>query len=105
VVVAAIVCVGAPFFEELFFRGVVLGVLTRRWGARVAIVVQAGMFALVHYRYGMTLALTVTTWSQIAVAGLFLGVLKWRYERLGPGMVAHGLFNALAIVVLLANWL
>jgi membrane protease YdiL (CAAX protease family) len=105
IVVVAIVCVGAPFFEELFFRGVVQGVLVRRRGARVAIVVQACMFALVHYRVGMTLALTLTTWGQIAVAGFFLGVLRWRYERLGPGMVAHGLFNALAMVVLLATWL
>lgn len=104
VVIVAIVCVGAPFFEELFFRGVVQGVLIRRWGARSAIVVQALMFALVHYRIGMTLALTITTWGQIAVAGFFLGALKWRYERLGPGMVAHGLFNALAMVALLATW-
>ena len=59
----------------------------------------------VHYRIGMTLALTLATWGQIAVAGFFLGVLEWRYERLGPGMIAHGLFNVLAIAVLLANWL
>ena len=105
IVLVLIVCVGAPFFEELFFRGVVQGVLTRRWGARVAIVAQAFAFALVHYRIGMTLALSVTTWGQIAVAGFFLGVLRWRYERLGPGMVAHGLFNAFAMAVLLATWL
>jgi membrane protease YdiL (CAAX protease family) len=105
IVVVAIVCVGAPFFEELFFRGVVQGVLVRRRGARVAVVVQACMFALVHYRVGMTLALTLTTWGQIAVAGFFLGVLRWRCERLGPGMVAHALFNAVAMVVLLATWL
>ena len=105
IVLVLIVCVGAPFFEELFFRGVVQSVLTRRWGARVAIVTQALAFALVHYRYGMTLALSVTTWGQIAVAGFFLGVLRWRYQRLGPGMVAHGLFNAFAMAVLLATWL
>jgi membrane protease YdiL (CAAX protease family) len=105
IVLVLIVCVGAPFFEELFFRGVVLGVLTRRWGARVAIVVQALAFALVHYQRGMTLALATATWGQIAVAGFFLGVLKWRYERLGPGMVAHGLFNAVVIAVVVARWL
>jgi len=105
IVLVLIVCIGAPFFEELFFRGVVQSVLTRRWGARVAIVTQALAFALVHYRIGMTLALSVTTWGQIAVAGFFLGVLRWRYERLGPGMVAHGLFNAFAMAVLLATWL
>ena len=58
-----------------------------------------------HYRIGMSLALTLATWGQIAVAGFFLGVLRWRYERLGPGMIAHGLFNVLAIAVLLARWL
>ena len=56
IVLVLIVCVGAPFFEELFFRGVVQGALTCRWGARVAIVAQAFAFALVHYRIGMTLA-------------------------------------------------
>jgi len=105
IVLVLIVCVGAPFFEELFFRGVVQGALTRRWGARIAIVTQAFAFALVHYRIGMTLPLTLATWGQIAVAGFFLGVLRWRYERLGPGMIAHGLFNVLAMAVLLANWL
>jgi membrane protease YdiL (CAAX protease family) len=105
IVLVLIVCVGAPFFEELFFRGVVQGALTRRWGARIAIVAQAFAFALVHYRIGMTLALTLATWGQIAVAGFFLGVLRWRYERLGPGMIAHGLFNVLAMLVLLASWL
>ena len=105
IVLVLIVCVGAPFFEELFFRGVVQGALTRRWGARVAIVTQALAFALVHYRIGMTLPLTIATWGQIAVAGFFLGVLKWRYERLGPGMVAHGLFNAFVIAIVVASWL
>jgi membrane protease YdiL (CAAX protease family) len=105
IVLVLIVCVGAPFFEELFFRGVVQGALTRRWGARVAIVTQAFAFALVHYRIGMSLALTLATWGQIAVAGFFLGVLRWRYERLGPGMIAHGLFNVIAIAALLARWL
>ncbi len=105
IVLVLIVCVGAPFFEELFFRGVVQGALTRRWGARVAIVTQALAFALVHYQYGMTLPLTLATWGQIAVAGFFLGVLKWRYERLGPGMVAHAVFNAIAMAVLLYTWL
>lgn len=104
IVIGLIVCIGAPFFEELFFRGLVQGVLTRRWGARIAIIAQAIGFALVHYRVGMTAELTLTTWAQIVVAGLVLGCLRWRYERLGPGMVAHGIFNAIAIAIVFSTW-
>ena len=103
IVITLIVCVGAPFFEELFFRGLVQGVLTRRWGARIAIVAQALGFALVHYRIGMTLALALTTWVQIAVAGLVLGVLRWRYERLGP-VWSRSAFNAIAVAIVFATW-
>ncbi len=48
VVVYLIAVVGAPFFEELYFRGLVQGTLTARWGVVVGIVVQALLFGLVH---------------------------------------------------------
>jgi membrane protease YdiL (CAAX protease family) len=97
-----IVVVGAPFFEELFFRGLVQGALTRRYGARVAIAAQAVAFGLVHYRVGMSLALFVTTWVTIGATGFLLGVLRWHYDRLGPGMVAHACFNAVAVAIIIA---
>jgi membrane protease YdiL (CAAX protease family) len=103
VIVGAIVVIGAPFFEELFFRGLVQGVLTRRSGAQVAILAQAGAFALVHYQIGMSLAQAILTWAMIGVMGVLLGCLRWRYERLAPGMVAHAAFNAMAIAILFAT--
>ena len=103
VVVALIVVVGAPFFEELFFRGLVQGVLTRRYGGRIAIVAQAVAFALVHYQIGMTRDQAILTFSMILPVGFLLGCLRWRYQRLGPGILTHAFFNAMAVAVLFAT--
>jgi uncharacterized protein len=99
IVVGLFVVVGAPFFEELFFRGLVQGVLRSRYGARVAVVVQAVAFGAVHYQVGMTAQTFAVTFVVIAIAGLVLGVLRWHTNRLGPGMLAHAAFNLVAVVV------
>jgi membrane protease YdiL (CAAX protease family) len=103
IVTALIVVVGAPFFEELFFRGLVQGVLTRRYGGRVAIVTQAVAFGLVHYQIGMTRGQAILTFAMIVPVGFLLGCLRWRYQRLGPGMVTHAVFNAMTVAVLFAT--
>lgn len=102
VVLALIVAIGAPFFEELFFRGLVQSAITRRWGARVAVFAQAACFAVAHYQVGMGLAETLITFLTIGTLGVYLGVLRWRYQRLGPGMVAHAAFNLVAVVLVFA---
>jgi membrane protease YdiL (CAAX protease family) len=102
IVVIIVAVFGAPFFEELFFRGLVQGVLTRRYGGRVAILAQAVAFGLVHYQIGMTRGQVILTFSMIMPVGFLLGCLRWRYQRLGPGMVAHALFNAMAVAIALA---
>ncbi|HZP27351.1 MAG TPA: CPBP family glutamic-type intramembrane protease [Acidimicrobiia bacterium] len=102
IITVLIVVVGAPIVEELFFRGLVQGALTRRFGAFVAVWVQAAVFASAHYQFTMTAVQALVTVVSIFVVGLMLGVLRWRYQRLGPGMLAHATFNALAIVLILA---
>jgi len=102
VTLALIVAVGAPFFEELFFRGLVQSALTRRWGARIGVVAQAACFAVAHYEVGMGLVETLITFVTIGTLGVYLGVLRWRYQRLGPGMVAHALFNLVAVLLVFA---
>jgi len=102
IVLALIVAVGAPFFEELFFRGLVQGALTRRWGARIAVFAQAACFAVAHYQIGMGLAETLITFLTIGTLGVYLGVLRWRYQRLGPGMVTHAAFNLVAVLLVFA---
>ncbi len=103
IVVIIVAVFGAPFFEELFFRGLVQGVLTRRYGGRIAICAQAVAFGLVHYQIGMTRGQVVLTFSMIMPVGFLLGCIRWRYQRLGPGMVAHAIFNAMAVAIALAT--
>lgn len=35
-----------------------------------------------------------------AMAGVVLGISVWRYHRLGPGILAHGLFNLVPAVLM-----
>jgi len=102
VIAVLFICVGAPLIEELFFRGLVQSVFTRRFGARVAVFAQAGCFAVVHYQVGMTAYEMLITFVTIAATGVLLGALRWHYQRLGPGMVAHATFNAVAVILVLA---
>jgi membrane protease YdiL (CAAX protease family) len=88
--------------EELFFRGLVQGALTARAGAWNALVVQAVCFGAVHYQYGMSWRWAFLVIYTIGAAGLVLGVMRWYYQDLAPGMVAHATFNAITIALYFA---
>ena len=101
-VLGAIAVIGAPFFEELFFRGLVQSTLTRRWGVRTAVCAQAGLFGLVHLlNPDLSVGQAAATFLAITFAGLVLGAARWRTGRLGPGMIAHALFAMIAILATL----
>jgi membrane protease YdiL (CAAX protease family) len=102
VVLVAIAAVGAPFFEELFFRGLLQAVFTRRLGVRLAIGAQAGCFALVHLWPTMGFGQVLLTVIVIGGVGVYQGALRWRYERLASAMIAHGIFNLTAVLLVLA---
>lgn len=82
----------APIIEETFFRGYIFTVLIERWGTRAAFVVSALLFALAHTNLQAFLLLFY--------AGLVLAYARWRSGSLVPGMVAHSLNNALALLTL-----
>jgi len=95
-VVGLATVVGAPFFEELFFRGVVLRALARlfgRWGGWVgptlAIVVSGLLFGAIHAE--------LLQFAGLAVFGVLLGAVSYRTGRLGMNIVAHASFNLLAL--------
>jgi len=94
-VLVLVVVIGAPVVEELFFRGLVLRSLERRFPPRVALVATAAAFALFHWQGVQTPALFVF--------GLVAGWLAQRQGRLGAAMLAHAAFNAVTVVVLLAE--
>ena len=102
IMLAAAACIGAPIFEELFFRGIVQTIFARDLGMGAAIVVQATLFGLAHYQLGMTADEAVIRIVSIGVVGLFLGWLRARTGRLGAGMAAHSTYNIIIVLVTIA---
>jgi uncharacterized protein len=83
-----------PFAEELFFRGLGVRVLAFL-GSAAAILATSVIFGLAH---GLFVALPVLV--------AFAAGLAWvriRSDSVWPGVVAHGLFNALALVAVYAD--
>lgn len=99
VITTLLVVVGAPFFEEVFFRGVLLrGLLgavaawPRALGVGVAVGVDALIFAALH--------LGTDSWIELPglfLVGVVLAALAIKTKRLGPSMVTHASFNVLAV--------
>jgi hypothetical protein len=83
-----------PFAEELFFRGLGVRALTFL-GSAVAILGTALAFGLGH---GILVALPI-----FVAFGAALAWVRMRSDSVWPGIVAHGLFNALALVAVYAD--
>jgi membrane protease YdiL (CAAX protease family) len=92
VVLALLVGIGAPVVEEIFFRGLLQPAAVRRFGPAGGVAFTALFFGAAH--------LQPLQFPALAVFGLVLGVLAHRTGRLGPGIVAHVVFNGLTLVAL-----
>ena len=102
VVIVFIAVIGAPFVEELFFRGLVMSGLVSQWGAAIGIIGQAVLFGLVHL--GPTDARgNLGVFLLIAPLGAMLGVLRYGYKRLGPCIITHAVYNAVIVAVALSR--
>jgi len=93
VLVFAIVGVGAPIAEEIYFRGMAQRIFGRRLGPVWAIVAAAAFFAATH--------LQPLQFPALFMFGIVLGFLAWRTGRLGPALWAHVGFNVVAAAGLL----
>ena len=81
--------------EEIFFRGLLGGWLTRRVGFARGNALQALVFLLPHL---LLLTLSLSLWPLLAaqlVAGWLMGWLRDRFDSILPGWLAHSLTNAL----------
>ncbi len=107
-VIAILTVIGAPFFEELFFRGLVLRGLLRlfapsdsaRGAARslavvAAVAVDGTIFGLAHAE--------LVQLAGLALFGVMLATVSYRTGRLGMNMVAHASFNLVAVVAIVAS--
>ena len=84
-----------PLVEELLFRGVLLSALLQRRGSATAIVLSSVLFALMH--------LPGLNWQVFAVPNLLLLALALAWLRLRsgsiwPSVLAHGIYNLMAVV-------
>lgn len=100
IVVYLIAVVGAPFFEELYFRGLVQGGLTARWGVGIGLVVQALLFGLVHLNPESGWG-NVGTFVIITTVGIGLGTIRHLSRRLPPSMFTHATYNAIIMTIAL----
>ncbi|HZG89469.1 MAG TPA: type II CAAX endopeptidase family protein [Pseudonocardia sp.] len=78
-----------PFAEELLFRGVGYGAL-RRYGVGIAVVASSLVFGIAH---GTNVVLPAAI-----VLGIITALLYERSRSIWPGVVAHGLNNAIVFV-------
>jgi membrane protease YdiL (CAAX protease family) len=100
VLVSAVVA--APVVEEMVFRGVVLRSLLSRLGPAVTIAVQGVLFGAAHVdpergsgNVGLVLVLTGV--------GVAFGTAAFLFRRIGPTIVAHGIFNAVVLAIVLSG--
>ncbi len=90
-----LIAVGAPFVEEIAFRGLVWGAVVKRgWSPWLATVIAGVPFALLHVE-----PLRV---APLLAAGIVLGVVR-QYGGLGGAMLAHAVVNTIGVVGILAS--
>ncbi|MFZ0323189.1 MAG: type II CAAX endopeptidase family protein [Actinomycetes bacterium] len=86
------VAFGAPFVEELAFRGLLWGAIVKRgWSPWVATAVAGVLFGAFHGEPSRLVAL--------ALGGVVLGVVR-QYGGLGASMTAHAVVNVIGAVQL-----
>ena len=96
-VLALVIVVGvaAPLVEELYFRGLSMQVIERRWGATIGVLGSSAFFAITHFQLLQLPALFLF--------GVILAFLVHRADRLGPAIVAHLAFNLTAVAFLVGG--
>ncbi len=84
----ALLVFSAMTVEEMFFRG---------WlQKRIGLIASTSLFALAHFTLGQPLLLI-----GVAMISLVIGFTFYRTKNLVPGMIAHGVFDAVQLFVII----
>ena len=94
-VLAMLVVLVGPFFEELLFRGWLYGGLRQYWGDTKALVVSSALFAIIHADLWATPALFVL--------GMVFGTVYRRTGSLWSCILLHAMWNGTTFIFLLSN--
>lgn len=89
----ALVVIGAPIVEEIFYRGMLQRPLLGRAPSWMVVVGVAAVFAAIHMR--------PVELPGLFVIGLVLGALAAWSGRIGPAVAAHVGFNAAGLLAVL----
>jgi hypothetical protein len=102
VLIALMTALGAPFFEEWFFRGVIYRsiaegtpTLSTRASVALGVGVSAVLFGLAHGE--------LIQFAGLALLGVVLALLVYRTKRLVPSFITHASFNATALAAVIAH--
>lgn len=95
VALVAVVGLGAPIVEEIFFRGLARRLIGERLGSLAAILVSSTIFAATHFQ--------LVQFPGLLLVGLTFAWLAARTSRLGPAIACHIAFNVTALVQLMAS--
>ena len=79
-----------PFFEEILFRGLIMGELMKSFRPSAAIIIQAVFFAVAH----MVLFQSIFTFG----VGVLLGIVYYKTQSLKTVTLFHGAFNLSVII-------
>ena len=97
VVLFLLVAVGTPIVEELFFRGLFLRAVGRRWNLTVGVLLSSVVFGMMHAQ-GDSWAELIFLVGVTASFGAVFALLVVRAQgRLGPAIVAHMCVNAVGV--------
>ncbi len=88
-------CLLVPFGEELIFRGLIQQIFSRNMGGVAGFLLAGLVFGAIHLNSHLLIS--------ISVFGVFLGFIYYATGNLVYSVIAHGLFNALALVQLAAG--
>ncbi|MBN1648008.1 MAG: CPBP family intramembrane metalloprotease [Spirochaetales bacterium] len=102
---AAVVVIWAPVGEELFYRGYMQEVFSRRGGRRAAVLISAGFFGIRHMTHFFFLQpdipwIACLSWAVSAfVYGLLMSYLYIKTETLWPPVLVHAAINICGVVL------
>lgn len=82
----------APILEEVYFRGLILPAVAKRYGWLLGVLISSGVFAILH----MQINVMIYTF----LLGIVLSFFYIRLKSIIPGIFLHMINNLLAFVVL-----
>lgn len=98
IVVAGII----PVVEEVFFRGLMLKAVEKRYSTKAAIITTSIVFGFAHLGGATSLGGVVSIPIVTGIYGLIFALAAVKTQRIGSSVIAHIIINTTAVVALFA---